>query len=1178
MHEGTQPDSNSTIDGLTLDCTVRNLAVTGVRNRDSQTDTPAEQIVEVIELKPNPDYAKTAPKGGTGKGICIPRIMRSFIPFILSALLLAPLAALSAVELPPPLDAASWKPRQGLVPAERLPAAYEARAEEGLRFSLSGALAKGKQMRWERPWTTGEHAPDQWLVLEYRAQWANSVLLALLADDAAGKPSATTLVSAQDLVRDGLWHRLVVQRPYPSKPTALRVLLDSNDSRSWFEVRRLEWVASPDKAGPALAADKQPSQHPDLHPIPLAFNDRYALLLQRPYMRVKDDTAVLDGGAWFTQDHVSLEGVPFRVESKPDANNLITPPPEPKENNDLVDHFGVQAPRRAVAPVSRDSRITVPVGREVSEVFLMLAAELPGRELGYFSGRSPTTLDTVEEFAVELIYESGVRDLAFPYSIQDGRHLIRRALGVYAVPATGAKLKEVVLHNRKLGARVHLAAMTVNTGKQRLFPSLAEEPKLLTAAPGALDPSLKPFARREGDLLKLGNAHYGLTLDASKLMSPVALTHRRLNQGAARVAPAPLLEMEVAGKAIPPQQWKLESIKELPLGFEVNYRSTDASLPVRCTVTARTDDSPEARLALSMSNEGAQPVDAEIRFPVLRGLQLGEAADLRCFFPQYRNALGGERATYYAYAGVAFPVQFFDVFDERTGAGVWLRTEDLADGQRNYFLSKQDDGASLHVEYPGLTTRLPSGDTTAFPVTTLGFHAGDWRAAADRYRDWLATWYRPVKAQDKAWLRESFWLLAEITDGVPAPYSKLPPWYAPEKKKVLFRDILAEWERKSGHKPDILHLWGWTYDPKTIQHWGEYGGRDYHNVGGQPAFKEAIADTQNNLGVPMSLYINATLCSKDTPAGQRLADKALQLPDGKPFIRYRDTYCMCHATPEWIGHQIQTYQRLVRETGAKMLYVDQQATVQDIVKKTFCVCFNPTHGHPVPNRVNETDHRFIRALREAVPGEVALYGEFPYTDTTTQFYDSAIHYYFHRGAGKRFSPIFDAESNDRTDEVALNLYRFLFPKLMHLDLPLGITYNSWHPLKFTFFNGEAIYDSFWNIDESRGHAFITRAYELKKRFKDCFAGDAPEMLVPTERASVYANRFPGKDRTVWTLYNARPNTVRGEVLVVPHHEGATYRDVWTDKEIHPELRDGQAVLSLELGPQSIGCVSQTIRR
>ena len=86
------------------------------------------------------------------------------------------------------------------------------------------------------------------------------------------------------------------------------------------------------------------------------------------------------------------------------------------------------------------------------------------------------------------------------------------------------------------------------------------------------------------------------------------------------------------------------------------------------------------------------------------------------------------------------------------------------------------------------------------------------------------------------------------------------------------------------------------------------------------------------------------------------------------------------------------------------------------------------------------------------------------------------------------------------------------------------------------------------------------------------------MLVPTERGSVYANRFSGKARTLWTLYNARPYTVRGEVLAVPHHEGATYRDEWNDKDLKPEIHDDQAILSLELGPQSIGCISQILRR
>ena len=32
-------------------------------------DLPIERLVNVVELKPNPDYPQTTPQGGTGKGI-----------------------------------------------------------------------------------------------------------------------------------------------------------------------------------------------------------------------------------------------------------------------------------------------------------------------------------------------------------------------------------------------------------------------------------------------------------------------------------------------------------------------------------------------------------------------------------------------------------------------------------------------------------------------------------------------------------------------------------------------------------------------------------------------------------------------------------------------------------------------------------------------------------------------------------------------------------------------------------------------------------------------------------------------------------------------------------------------------------------------------------------------------
>jgi hypothetical protein len=65
------PEKWSEIFSPDLDCTVRNVSVSGVRYRDAQTDLPIEQVIRVIEQKPNTNYPKTTPKGGSGKAIWI---------------------------------------------------------------------------------------------------------------------------------------------------------------------------------------------------------------------------------------------------------------------------------------------------------------------------------------------------------------------------------------------------------------------------------------------------------------------------------------------------------------------------------------------------------------------------------------------------------------------------------------------------------------------------------------------------------------------------------------------------------------------------------------------------------------------------------------------------------------------------------------------------------------------------------------------------------------------------------------------------------------------------------------------------------------------------------------------------------------------------------------------------
>lgn len=68
---GTDPSRWTEIFSPDLDCTVRNVSITGVRLGDAETDLPIEKVVKVIVQRPNLDYPKTTSKGGTGKGIWI---------------------------------------------------------------------------------------------------------------------------------------------------------------------------------------------------------------------------------------------------------------------------------------------------------------------------------------------------------------------------------------------------------------------------------------------------------------------------------------------------------------------------------------------------------------------------------------------------------------------------------------------------------------------------------------------------------------------------------------------------------------------------------------------------------------------------------------------------------------------------------------------------------------------------------------------------------------------------------------------------------------------------------------------------------------------------------------------------------------------------------------------------
>jgi hypothetical protein len=463
---------------------------------------------------------------------------------------------------------------------------------------------------------------------------------------------------------------------------------------------------------------------------------------------------------------------------------------------------------------------------------------------------------------------------------------------------------------------------------------------------------------------------------------------------------------------------------------------------------------------------------------------------------------------------------------------------------------------------------MPGGSFEC-PECVIGVHKGDWHTAAEYYRQWLKTWYRPFKSQNKQWYRECFWMIAEITDTLETEIFKLPVWYDEVQKQYKMRDIIEEHRRVAGRYPDILHFWSWCYsNEEKNQIYGGYGKKDYDRLGGIKSFRKSLDDIQNNLNVPVSLYMNATLCHKSYPIAEELGlEGCMRTKDGELSMVEGTNYRMCHSFKKWRDYMVETYKRVYNETGAKILYVDEFSLLEDNT------CYSKEHGHKAPLNLIEADNGFIKAVRSVLPEEVVLYSEFPPVDVNSQFIDCNINYYNVDMVIEMIDSFCDFKIDDTfTSPVLIDLYRFMFPGIVQLNLPIGIRNGSWHPLKFTFFNGEAIYDSFWDIEESRAHDFVLKAYDIKKAYADCFTTDYPEILVPTESGDICANKFPGKDRTLWTLYNKAYCTRRGELLSVQHTEGAIYYDAWNGKRMDVRIYGGKAYLNLEIDPQSVGCI------
>lgn len=887
-----------------------------------------------------------------------------------------------------------------------------------------------------------------------------------------------------------------------------------------------------------------------------------------------DDMPTLptDSGRSLPDGKVNLLGIPFEF-SEGELNEIVPPPP-PVENDEFITNFGVpNSKRRLCRPISRDGITNISLSGKAREAIFALHLSKDAYErwgfcasdstilgAGYGEVKMPLQAKDVERFMIEVTYEDGTHSTAFPYNLSTKSYVLSGEVGLYAIPLEAKALKDVKVHNRIIDADVSVLALTLNKSSVSLIPS-SKKPRICEPKFSKIDKIVI-----DSSIVKISSGAISMVIDTSSGLNVTTIENGYVTDFKATGSLLKLRRKD--GEIIQNFETKIVKSSSESVTFCASFEG------VTYTVTASIAPKSTVTLSLTAKNCTDEEVSHGIIFPAIDNLSFADFEDGWYMFPKYQNSIGNGRIYVYEESAPSFPMQFFDLFSKSQRGGIGLLTKERGVQVRKYALHKTDDGMSAFVEYPDMYMKIKPGEEFTASPTELFVHSGDWHEAFNRYKAWLDTWYVPYKSQNKSWYRKLFWLVAEITDFYENyTFVKRPIWYHKHNGKYNFQMIMDEQKSIYGCYPDILHMWAWCCDDKARNRWGHYNDEDYECVGGLEPFKRALADCHDKTNAEISLYMHPTLLSDCYPEFKIYApDYLVKNVDGNYLTlesknREIVSYRMCHANETWRNYAINMYRRVCEETEIKIIYVDEFSL------RTENRCYVDSHGHETPSNLIKTDRDFISKLREVIPEDIVLYGEYAAVDVNARYIDCNISYHILDSVRDMIeSSWIEGDDVSCANRSFTDLYRFAFPGIVQLVLPMAMRNLSWQPLKSTFFNGEAIYDSFWDAEESRGVEFMAKAFRIKKKYGDNFASDNPKTMIETPLQDVYANEFPSKNGTLYTLYSQAYSTRSGTLLEVEHVPGTTYYDVWNDKPLDAIIEGTKAKLLGSIDAGEVGCI------
>ncbi|MBN2329493.1 MAG: hypothetical protein JXR73_20295 [Candidatus Omnitrophica bacterium] len=801
--------------------------------------------------------------------------------------------------------------------------------------------------------------------------------------------------------------------------------------------------------------------------------------------------------------------------------------------------------------------ISLNIHQSCSRLFLLMACDLAGTDSA-FGFRPRTKITQPERLVVQLNYDDGTEDQAFPYNLNLSDYIVdASAVCCYAVPVDPRKKLETVrLRELMSYGRLLLLGATLQQGDAPAdrLPRI-RYPRTLASNPDSeSDPALESAPARlrveQDRYMTIETPCCRLQLDARSAKPITSLLHKTTGRNLLQ-RPNPLFSIQWGGLRVPPEQIQFQSYEADQESLELVYSIVqEESSRLNARVRIQPLNPTDCAFSLSLENAGAQNASVRLRFPCLSGIQISEnIQDDFYLFPRNQAAWSNQPANLSGVHSGAFPLQFADLYSEADSCGLALHTRDAQLIPKKYLLEKRPTESRLGIDYGfEQPLDLPPGAVFETAPAVLQFHRGDWRAPFDAYKEWTQTWYSPNPLTRRV-LRDVFVCRRDY------PIGGTGYLFDPVSGHYTLERLIDESLQDLGGI-DMIDISGWAYS----EQYGRVGEYRRYELGGLQDFHRSIAQSQSR-GVPVGLYFEGYLIDPRSTIGQsRGREWQIIQKDGSPkqWPGNQEIF-ICPLQPGWQDFMSQTLLDVASETGARAVYMDEYGFGG--ADKT---CYAGGHAHAPGLHPTLAERQMLQTVRSQLDRSdrpIALYTEQTPNDVASQYVDAAFDYSWY---------------GDRNYEspTKLTLFRFAFPTFKVIQLfHAGIDPRSAsaEDVKLCFFHGEALWIKgrarSWFSRECR--AVIRQAHKIFHDNLEAFTSPHVDPMIPTQIPGLYANRFNAGSYSIVTLYNQTPGTLRGSLIALKNADPAQAASLWEDAPLRFTSAGGELQIHGALHPHAV---------